>query len=201
MICTILPLSCALFLVTSFVATAMFLPLAEGLSPRCDLEHLFCDARLTCLVRGEREVVDQVARRVRRVAHGDHLRRERGRLRLQDRLEHRDLDQPRDHLVQDRLRIRLTFMGPTNPRSVVTSTMPTRRTSRLASRGLVSGSAYGARSFRTVRSRSSYGREARTAACARRILDAATSCIARVTCWMFLMLRTRRRSSRSEGTR
>src|SRR5207247_5467720 len=34
----------------------------------------------------------------------------------------------------------------------------------------------------------------------RRIFDAATSCIARVTCWMFLMLRTRRRSSRSEGT-
>src|SRR2546426_1181468 len=97
-------------------------------------------------------------------------------------------------------RIRFPFIGPTSPRSVVTITMPTRRTSRRARRGLVSGSAYGASSFSTVRSRSSYGREARTAACARRIFDAATSCIARVTCWMFLMLRTRRRSSRSEGT-
>src|SRR6266581_4703769 len=97
-------------------------------------------------------------------------------------------------------RIRFTFIGPTRPRSVVTSTIPTRRTSLFARSGLVSGSAYGASSFRTVRRRSSYGRDARTAACARRIFDAATSCIARVTCWMFLMLRTRRRSSRSEGT-
>src|SRR5438552_15995053 len=97
-------------------------------------------------------------------------------------------------------RTRFTFIGPTSPRSVVTRTIPTRLTGRLARSGLVSGSAYGARSFRTVRSRSSYGRDARTAACARRIFDAATSCIARVTCWMFLMLRTRRRSSRSDGT-
>src|SRR2546428_10995414 len=107
MICTIFPASLAFFWVASFVAMAMFLPLTEGLGPRCDLEHLFGDARLTCFVRGEREVVDEVAGRVRCVAHRDHLRRERGRLRFENGLEDRNFDESRDDLVQDRLRIRL----------------------------------------------------------------------------------------------
>src|SRR6266851_2343842 len=108
MICTIFPASfTAFFLVAPVIANAIYLPLTEGLGPRRDLEHLFGDTRLARLVRGEREVVDEVARRVGRVPHGDHLRRERGRLRLQDGLEYRDLDQSRDDLVQDGFRIRL----------------------------------------------------------------------------------------------
>src|SRR5688500_11474840 len=98
------------------------------------------------------------------------------------------------------VRVRFTFREPTSPRSVVTRTIATRFTSPRRSSGLISGSAYGARSFRTVRSFSSNGREASTDCCARRIRDAATSCIAFVTCWMFLMLRARLRSSLSLGT-
>src|SRR5438552_8524022 len=99
------------------------------------------------------------------------------------------------------VRTRFTFIGPTRPRSVVMRTIATFLTSRRASSGLSVGSAYGARSFNTERSFSSNGREARTASWARRIFDAATSCIARVSCWMFLIDRTRRRRSLSLGIR
>src|SRR5438552_2469533 len=98
-------------------------------------------------------------------------------------------------------RTRFTFIGPTRPRSVVMRTTAPFWTSRRASSGLSVGSAYGARSFNTERSFSSNGREARTASWARRIFDAATSCIARVSCWMFLIDRTRRRRSLSLGIR
>ena len=97
------------------------------------------------------------------------------------------------------VRTRFTFIGPTSPRSVVMRTTAIRLTSRRASSGLSSGSAFGARSFRTDRSFSSNGRDASTASWARRILDAATSCIARVSCWMFLIDRARRRRSLSLG--
>src|SRR5207245_11494966 len=70
-------------------------------------EHLFGDSGLLVLVRREREIVDESARGVRRVAHRDHLRGERGRLGLEDRLEHRDLNQSWDDLIQDGLWIRL----------------------------------------------------------------------------------------------
>src|SRR5438445_1790504 len=98
-------------------------------------------------------------------------------------------------------RTRFTFIGPTRPRSVVTRTTAIFLTGRRARSGLSSGSAYGARSFRTDRSFSSNGREASTDSWARRIFDAATSCIARVSCWMFLIDRTRRRRSLSLGIR
>src|SRR4029077_8342561 len=98
-------------------------------------------------------------------------------------------------------RTRLTFIGPTRPRSVVMRTIATFFTSRRTRSGLSSGSAYGARSFRTDRSFSSNGRDASTASWARRIFDAATSCIARGSCWMFLMGRARPRRALALGIR
>src|SRR5688572_25388500 len=94
-------------------------------------------------------------------------------------------------------RIVLVLSGPARPRSVVTSTI--RRlppSSRSARRGWSSSLRTAARSARTSSSLSLYGRDASVASWARLSLDAATNCIARVICLMFLTAPMRRRMSR-----
>src|SRR5688572_23063576 len=94
-------------------------------------------------------------------------------------------------------RIVLVLSGPARPRSVVTSTI--RRlppSSRSARSGWSSSLRTAARSARTSSSLSLYGRDASVASWARLSLDAATNCIARVICLMFLTAPMRRRISR-----
>src|SRR5688572_28823009 len=94
-------------------------------------------------------------------------------------------------------RIVLVLRGPARPRSVVTRTI--RRlppSSRSARSGWSSSLRTAARSARTSSSLSLYGRDASVASWARLSLDAATNCMARVICLMFLTAPIRRLMSR-----
>ena len=93
-------------------------------------------------------------------------------------------------------RTMFVLSGPDSGRSVVMSTISRLPPSRSASSGWSSPPSTAARSARTSSSFSLYGREASVASWARFSLDAATNCIARVICLMFLTEPIRRRMSR-----
>src|SRR3954470_10060586 len=106
MICTTVPTLLSAFArELVFVAMAIFLSLRERFGAGSDLQHFLGDARLPRLVRGERELADEVASGVGRVAHRDHLRGELRGLRFEDRLIDRDLHEPRKDRVEHGLGI------------------------------------------------------------------------------------------------
>ena len=93
-------------------------------------------------------------------------------------------------------RTMFVLSGPDSGRSVVISTIRRLPSSGLASSGWSSCPSTAARSARTSSSFSLYGRAASVASWARLSFDAATNCIARVICLMFLTDPIRLRMSR-----
>src|SRR5215467_5375081 len=81
--------------------------LALGLRPADDVHELCCDRGLTHLVGGHRERLDQVARRVRCVLHGDHSRGVLAGLVLQHGRIDQGFDISGQERVENRLRPRL----------------------------------------------------------------------------------------------
>src|SRR6185437_6702471 len=76
---------------------------AQRLGAAHDLHQLCCDARLPHLVGVQGQVVDQVARRLGRVLHRDHLRAVLAGLVLEHGLVHLRLDVTRQQRVEHRL--------------------------------------------------------------------------------------------------
>src|SRR5712664_3601473 len=93
----------------------------------------------------------------------------------------------------------LTLSAPVRPLSVVTRIITARVPSRLTRNGCLYSVARSPAVCRTSSIFSAYGRVACTAACARRSLVAATTCIALVIFCVFLMLSIRRTMSLYAG--
>src|SRR5579863_4227487 len=88
-------------------ATFCYASAFEGLRAAGDLEDLLRDRGLACLVHHQRQLVDELAGIVRGVRHRDQLRRELGSLRLEQRLEDRELHVFREQCGEHRGRIGL----------------------------------------------------------------------------------------------
>src|SRR4029077_16343214 len=93
----------------------------------------------------------------------------------------------------------LTLTAPASPFAVVIRIITARVTSRRTRKGCLYSVARSPAVCRTSSIFSEYGRVAWTAACARRSLVAATTCMALVIFCVFLMLSIRRTMSRYAG--